>query len=238
MRFEIADGPHLSVSRVTFEGDPEVSAKLLQRQMRRINPGALFGSLQGKNSYSREALEEDGNGSWLTTRIMAIRRRGLETRRYRSTRSLHNAGFRGRERRWMCGLLSESRSRLAQCIELNRSGPARTLRRQAVTAAHKSPIASTEELLGRPYSARTVENLRRAWQARAQPKAPRNQEANFFNVEAIRTLDPNSRSVRILFDRNPTPPYMVRRLEFRGIHRFPDRYFRSRIVLKEGAPVR
>ena len=59
MRFEIADGPHLSVSRVTFEGDPEVSAKLLQRQMRRINPGALFGSLHRKNSYTREAIEED-----------------------------------------------------------------------------------------------------------------------------------------------------------------------------------
>ena len=62
VRFEIADGPHLSVSRVTFEGNPEVSAKLLQRQMRRINAGALFGSLQGKNSYTREALDEDREG--------------------------------------------------------------------------------------------------------------------------------------------------------------------------------
>jgi outer membrane protein assembly factor BamA len=42
--------------------------------------------------------------------------------------------------------------------------------------------------------------------------------------------------VRIKLDLNPTPPYTVRRLEFRGIHHFPDRYFRSRILLREGAP--
>jgi outer membrane protein insertion porin family len=235
VRFEIADGPHLTVSRVTFEGDPEVSSKLLQRQMRRINPGALFGSLQGKNSYTREALDEDRE------RLLAY----YQNHGYPEARigDAQVSKYAESSQHWVPWPRKTMDVRIAVGIPVA-AGPMYRVESvrtsedlaQAVTAAHKSPIASTEALPGRPYSARTVENLRRAWQARAQPKARRNQEANFFNVEAIRTLDPNSRSVRILFDRNPTPPYMVRRLEFRGIHRFPDRYFRSRIVLKEGAP--
>jgi outer membrane protein assembly complex protein YaeT len=234
-RFEIADGPHLPVSRVTFEGDPELSAKLLQRQMRRINPGALFGSLQGKNSYTREALEEDRE------RLLAY----YQNHGYPEARigDAQVSKYAESSQRWIPWPRKTMDVRLAVRIPIE-AGPmyrVESIRTgeylaQAVAAAHKPPIASTEALPGRPYSARTVENLRRAWQARAQPKARRNQEANFFNVEAIRTLDPNSRSVRILFDRNPTPPYMVGRLEFRGIHHFPDRYFRSRILLKEGAP--
>jgi outer membrane protein assembly complex protein YaeT len=235
VRFEIADGPHLSVSRVTFEGDPEVSAKLLQRQMRRINPGALFGSLQGKNSYTQEALEEDRE------RLLAYyQNHGYPEARIGDAQVSKSAES---SQRWIPWPRKTIEARLAVGIPIE-AGPMYRVESvktgedltQAVVAAHKSPVASTETLPGRPYSARTVENLRRAWQARAQPKVGRNQEPNFFNVEAIRTLDPNSRSVRILFDRNPTPPYMVRRLEFRGIRRFPDRYFRSRIPLKEGAP--
>ena len=235
VHFEIADGPHLSVSRVTFEGDPEVSAKLLQRQMRRINPGAIFGSLQAKNSYTRDALEEDRE------RLLAY----YQNHGYPEARigDAQISKYAQSSQRWIPWPRKTMGVRLAVGIPIE-AGPVYRVESvrtsedlaQAVRAAHKSPVASTETLPGRPYSARTVENLRRAWQARAQPKAPRNQEANFFNVEAIRTLDPNSRSVRILLDRNPTPPYMVRRLEFRGIHRFPDRYFRSRILLKEGAP--
>jgi outer membrane protein insertion porin family len=235
VRFEIADGPHLPVSRITFEGDPEVSAKLLQRQMRRINLGALFGSMQGKNSYTREALEEDRE------RLMAY----YQNHGYPEARigDAQVSKYAESSQRWIPWPRKTIDVRLAVGIPIEagamyRVESVRTSEdlAQAVTAAHKSPIASTEVLPGRPYSARTVENFRRAWQARAQPRARRNQEANSFNVEAIRTLDPNSRSVRILLDRNPTPPYMVGRLEFRGIHHFPDRYFRSRILLKEGAP--
>jgi outer membrane protein assembly factor BamA len=54
-------------------------------------------------------------------------------------------------------------------------------------------------------------------------------------VEAIRTLDTDAGLVRIRFDLSPMPPYSVRRLEFRGMQHFPDRYFRRRVGVKEGA---
>jgi outer membrane protein assembly factor BamA len=58
-RFEINVGPHLPVERVSFEGHPEMSAKLLSRQMQRVTPHALFAGLRGRNSYTRAAFEED-----------------------------------------------------------------------------------------------------------------------------------------------------------------------------------
>jgi outer membrane protein assembly factor BamA len=59
---------------------------------------------------------------------------------------------------------------------------------------------------------------------------------SFVNVEAIRTLDSTSHAVRIRLEPSATAPYTVRKLEFRGLRRFPDQYFRRRFSLQEGAP--
>jgi outer membrane protein assembly factor BamA len=55
-------------------------------------------------------------------------------------------------------------------------------------------------------------------------------------VEATRTFDAGTRTARVRLDFSDSPPYVVRRLAFEGNRRFPDRYFRSRIRLKEGVP--
>jgi outer membrane protein assembly factor BamA len=88
-----------------------------------------------------------------------------------------------------------------------------------------------------------VENLRRAWQTQIRSKF-RNGEGplsqggiSLRTVEVNRTLDAAMRTMHINFHLGDSPPYTVRRLEFEGMKRFPDRYFRKRIVLKEGAPL-
>jgi outer membrane protein assembly factor BamA len=43
--------------------------------------------------------------------------------------------------------------------------------------------------------------------------------------------------VRVAFDFSDSLPYLVHRLEFRGLHKFSDRYVRRRIPLREGRPV-
>jgi outer membrane protein assembly factor BamA len=43
--------------------------------------------------------------------------------------------------------------------------------------------------------------------------------------------------MQINFHLSDSPPYIVRRLQFAGMKKFPDSYFRKRIVLKEGAPM-
>ena len=59
VRFEISDGPHLPLGRVSFDGHPEISEKRLRGQMRRLRPGTLFAGLRAKDAYTREAFEED-----------------------------------------------------------------------------------------------------------------------------------------------------------------------------------
>jgi outer membrane protein assembly complex protein YaeT len=233
VRFEIADGPHLSVGRVTFEGDPGISAKLLRQQMQRIRPDAFFGGLRGKNFYTQEAFEEDRE------RLLAY----YQNHGYPEARigTAQVSKYEEASRRWWPRKAIHVRLDVGIPVEAGplyriESVAASEALAQAVTTRNKSPTAIPEAEPRRPYSARAIENLRRAWQVRAQPKPSRNETATFHNVEAIRTLDSASRTVRIKLDLNPTPPYAVRRLEFRGIHHFPDRYFRSRILLREGAP--
>jgi outer membrane protein assembly complex protein YaeT len=236
VRFEIADGPHLSVGRVTFDGNPGVSPKLLRREMQRITPGAFFESLRGKNSYTREAFEEDRE------RLLAYyQNHGFPEARIGTARV---SEYETSSRRWLPWRHKTVQARLSVTIQVE----AGTFYRmesvkisdeltQAVTTRKKSLVAPPEIQPGRAYSARAVENFRRACQAAAQPKPHRNEPPAFRNIEALRTLDAASGAVRVKLRLSPTPPYLVRHLEFRGLHRLPDRYLRSRILLREGAPL-
>ncbi len=59
VRFEITDGPHIPVGRITFEGNPAIPEKLLRRQMRRVSPGSFLAGVCGKDAYTPGAFEED-----------------------------------------------------------------------------------------------------------------------------------------------------------------------------------
>jgi outer membrane protein assembly complex protein YaeT len=234
VQFEIADGPRLVVGRVSFNGDPKVSVKILRKEMRQIHSLGPFAGLGRKNSYTREAFDEDRE------RLLAY----YQNHGYPEARigDALVSKYEQRPRAWMARLRNRPSLRLDVGIPVE-AGP--LYRIESVTAGegltpaktthNESLVALNRSLSGRPYSAREIENLRRAWQARTQPKADR-QKAFFYNVDAMRALDSDARSVRIVLDRSLTPPYMVRRLEFVGMQRFPDRYFRSRILLTEGAP--
>src|SRR6267154_429919 len=166
-RFEIHDGPYVPVRRVTFAGDPEISAKVLGRQMRRIKPGAWFASLRGKDSFTPPGFEED------RARLLAY---------------YHNHGYPGA-----------------------RIGAAKILEYQ--------------------------ENSRRALEMRVRANAKKQDVQRMGCVEVIQTMDAETHSVHVQFGLSLTPPYTVRRLEFSGMKRFPDRYFRRRIGVKEGVPL-
>jgi outer membrane protein assembly complex protein YaeT len=237
VRFEIHDGPHLPVGRVVFAGHPSVPTKLLRREMRRISPGALFGSLRGKDAYTREAFEEDRE------RLLAYyRNHGFPEARIGNAQVSQYEAF---SRRWLLWKQKKAQERLSVTIPVEAGTYYRMTQVEISEALTRAAIARKKSLTkpfevepGQAYSARAVENLRRAWQAQIRPKPRRNEAtaATFRNVVAIRTVDPASGSVRVRLDLSATPPYIVRRLEFRGLHRFPDRYLRRRILLREGAP--
>jgi outer membrane protein insertion porin family len=236
VRLEIADGPHRPVGRVSFEGDPGVSARLLRRQMRRITPDVLFAGLRERDSYTPAAFEEDRE------RLLAYyQNEGFPEARIGSARI---STFETELRQWLPWFRRTASPRLNVAIPVE-SGPLYRVSAintsatlvEAARARGKREIVLPDSEPGQPYSARAIENLRRAWQLRVQSSARPNDAAGFQSVEAIRTLDAPSHTAVVNLDLSTTLPYIVRRLEFLGNRRFPDRYFRSRVPLKEGAPL-
>src|SRR4029077_18726020 len=67
--------------------------------------------------------------------------------------------------------------------------------------------------------------------------AQRRKGGGDYRLRATPTFDGATRMASVRFDLEPMPPYVVRRIEFRGNQRFPDRYLRRRIGLSEGRPL-
>ena len=223
VHFEIADGPHVVAGRVTFHGDPGVSVNLLQRQMREIHPNGLFGSLLQKNSYTRARFEEDRE------RLLAYyQNHGYPEARIGDARI---SKYEERSRRWIPWPRKTIGVRFDVEIPVE-AGPLYRIESvktteavaQRKTTRNKSLVALNESLLGHPYSARQIENLRRDWQARTQAKRGKRQRVLFrgrsrSHAEFRRSHGANRAGSSL------TPPYIVRRLEFRGIQHFPGPIF-------------
>ena len=235
MRFEISDGPHLPVGRVTFVGNPAIPEKLLKRQMHRVSPGSFLAGVRGKNAFTPAAFEEDRE------RLLAYyQNHGYPEARVGSAAVLEYTDVSGR---WLPWPHKSQNKRLAVAIPTEGGKLYRTdsvVKSAALAQAagiDRAVQAASGKAAAPAYSAQSVENLRRAWEARVHAHARREKAETIPSVEAIRTMDSAAGTVRIRFDLSSDAAYTVRRLEFRGIHRFPDRYFRKRIGLQEEAPL-
>lgn len=242
-QFEISDGPRLSVGRVRFTGNPQLARRVLSRQMRKITPSALFAGLRERNAYTRDAFEEDRQAL-----LTYYQNNGFPEARIGFPAI---SEYQTQAPRWLTRLpwpRGKPRTRLELAIPIE-AGPLYrvtevkidTALAASVNPQRASKLLRATSALGKPYSAEATENLRRAWQVLAQPKRPKRTKhadpGNFLAVQTHPVFDSRARTVSIHFDLDLRPPYLVRRLEFRGIHRFPDTYFRRRVPLKEGAPL-
>jgi outer membrane protein insertion porin family len=234
VRFEISDGPHLPAGRVTFEGHPELPARLLRRQMRRVTPGAWLAGMRGRNIYTREAFAEDRE------RILAY----YQNHGYPEARAGEATVSRYEEasRRWWPWPHTTRNEKLSISVPIEAGShyrfgavePSAELQRAAgIDDGAHGALPDTK--IGQEYSARAVETARRVWEARARSRSMRKHQ-EFRAVQAMRTPDAATRTIRIRLDLSNTPPYTVERLEFHGLRHFPDRYLRKRIPLREGAP--
>jgi outer membrane protein assembly complex protein YaeT len=243
LRFEIADGPYLPVGHITFEGHAGFSTKTLRRQMERLRPDTIFAGLRGKNVYTRERFAED------RARILVYyRNHGYPEARIGGARIWKEEST---ARQWLPWLRTKPEMQLLVSVPVE-SGPyyrvesvqvSQELRDATASVREKAPAIPRETQHGKPYSAQAIETLRRAWQSQVQSKSKHVTPADgaplggpeAIGVEAVRTFDAATHTARIYVQPSSTPPYLVRRLEFSGIRRFPDRYFRRRILLAEGA---
>ncbi|HVS89960.1 MAG TPA: POTRA domain-containing protein [Candidatus Acidoferrum sp.] len=236
LHFEISDGLHIPVGRIDFKGNPELSSKLLRRQMRRITPGTLFSSLRGKEAYTREAFEEDRERilTYYQNHGYPEARIGDARLSYYEKNSLH--WFRWPHRTIDTRLSISIPAQAGPHYRLGSIDASHALIEAGGQRGQKLQTVLRGET-GKPYSAQAVEHLRRAWFAVIQPKPGVEKSASYRAVDTSRIFDPDSHMVGIKLGLSDAPPYIVRRIEIQGLHRFSDRFVRRRISLQEGRPL-
>jgi outer membrane protein insertion porin family len=236
VRFEINDGPLLRVRRVSFDGHPQLSAKLLRAQMHNIAPWKPLASWRGKNAFTREAFEEDRQ------RILTYyQNHGFPEARIGSARVVQSAET---SRYWFPWPHESALAGLSVSIPIE-AGPlyrfesiaaTDTLQQAAKLRGRLAPkLPELDE--GGTFSQQEIEKLRRLWMARVQARNFELDSVPSPAVDVMRTFDPQTHTARVTFDLSDSPPHLVRRIEFIGLHKFSDRYVRRRILLREGHPI-
>jgi outer membrane protein assembly complex protein YaeT len=236
VRFEINDGPLLRVRRVSFNGHPQVGTKLLRGQMRSIAPWKPLASWRGKNTFTRDAYEEDRQ------RVLSYyQNHGFPEARIGSARVAQSTEL---SRRWLPWPRESVLPGLSVSIPVE-AGPfyqfesiaATDALQQAAKERGRFPINLRERGEGGIFSEQEIDKRRRLWTARVQSRNSELDSAASHSVDVMRTFDPENHTARIVFDLSDSPPYLVQRIEFLGLHKFSDRYVRRRILLREGHPV-
>ena len=233
VRYEINDGPHVPVGRLDFIGHPEVSARMLRREMHRGAPGGLFPSWRGKGVFTREGFAED------RARLLTYyQNNGFPEARIGDART---AVYEKTPSRWIPWPFRKTSQCLVVSVPIE-AGPKYRVKSvvispelaEAAGKHAKKLLAFSEGQAGSTYSAKTIEDLRHAWVAASHPKHLG--ERLQASIEASRTMDPVTHEVRVRIAPSDALPLFVRHIEFRGQHRFSDRYLRRRVGLQEGQP--
>ncbi len=229
---EIEDGPQIRVADVSFKGNAAFSAKALRRQMKRVTPHAWFAGLRGKTIYTPTRLEEDlerlaqhyHNHGYPEARLGAPQVRQEE----QSVRRWQPWPRRVKTQRFRISIPIEEGSLYAlQSVDVRNE-------RLAATPAQAEAVkaALQEWKAGEVFSQRKIEQARKGlYGLRALRPAKGGLP---LEVEASSQLDPATRTARVTFHIGEVRPYTVRSIEFTGHRRFSDRYYRRRILLREG----
>ena len=236
VRFKIADGPHLPVRQVRFEGDSGVSQDLLRAQMQSIAPWKPLASLRSKNAYTAAAFEQDRQ------RILTFYQdHGYPEARVGSARV---DKVTERSRKWFPFPRHATKTGLALSIPVQ-AGPLYRLAaieaapalEQALEKQHRKPLPLPVPSRDHVFSQQEVDKLRRLYSVHLQSRDSKSGTSFFLAVDANPILDPVEHSVRLKISLSDSPPYVIHHIEFLGLHKFNDRFVRRRIPLREGRPL-
>jgi outer membrane protein assembly factor BamA len=225
VEFQINDGPRLPVVRVSFSGDPEISDQVLRKQMRQLSPDAWFSGLRNKNVYTMEKIEEDR-----VNLLTYLQNRGFPQARVGAPQVTVVNAFSRPSSRWFFrpvppGLTVGLPVKSGNFYTFGPTVISDPLRQQLNAAKRGDPI-SPDVAPGRPFSEHAVESLKRDWEIRLHRTTQRQKTGTNYRLRASPTFDSATHIATVKFDFEPAPPYVVRRIEFRGNQRFPDKYLR------------
>jgi len=236
IQFQIRDGPRLPVVRVDFPGQSEISDQALRKQMREVAPDAWFSGLRNKNVYTPEKCEADR-----VNLLTYLRNHGFPQARVGTAHVTVVNAFSSSSSRWSYrpvqpGLTVGLPVEAGNFYAFGPTEISASLRQQ-LNSARKGELISRDVTPGRPFSEHAVESMRRDWEIRIRRSAKRQRGDGDYRLRATPSFDRATHLASVKFDFDPAPPYTVRRIEFRGNQRFPDRYLRRRVPLNEGQPL-
>ena len=235
IRFQITDGPHLPVRWVRFDGDPGLTEKQLRAQMQSIAPWKPFASLRSKDAFTRAAFEEDRHR--MLTYYVDHGYPEAHVANAQISKFIDESWnlFPFPHRALHSGLLLSIPVQAGSFYRLESIEPSESLQRAAELHSGKPlPLLISGERSA--FSQQEVDKLRRFYSYRLQSHDQKS-NAPWQSVEANPIFDSETHTVRLKLNLNDSPPYLVHRLEFQGLHKFSDRYVRRRIPLREGHPL-
>jgi len=204
--------------------------------MRNIAPWKPLASWRGKNAFTSGAFEQDRQ------RILAYYQdHGFPEARIGIAQVTQ---FNESSRRWFPWPHESALAGLSVSIPVE-AGPfyriesiaATDALQQAAKQSGRSPVNLLELDRRTAFSQQEIDKLRRLWTARVQSRNSELESVPPHSVDVVRTFDPDNHTARVTFELSDSPPYIVQRIEFLGLHKFSDRYVRRRILLREGRPV-
>ena len=224
-RFEIADGPHVSVAQVAFAGNQAFSDHLLQRQMKHVAPAAYLAGLRGKNIYTRDRLDTD------LTRIadyyrnhgypeVQIGEPAVELDQNVSQRHFPWLRARGASRYEVTVPVTEGDFYQLGAVNVREDQPTAESTERIAAIVAKSGVKPSE-----PYSRKKLDSL-----SDALARSPSQTENVSMNV----TFERETRTATITSVVGRERLYTVGRIVFSGNRRFSDGYYRRHIPSKEG----
>lgn len=236
VEFQIRDGPRLPVTQVNFSGAPSVPGRILRKQMRQVAPDAWFSGLRHKNIYTPQKGDEDR-----LNLLTYLHNHGFPQARVGASQVAIVNAFSNPSSPWRFRPVQPGLTVTLPVDSGNfyRFGPPEISAplQQRLDAIKKENLLSPDLSPGRPFSEHAVESLRRNLEIRLHRNVPRRKGTEDYRLRATSTFDYTTHIATVNFDLDPTPSYTVRRLDFRGNQRFPDRYLRRRIPLSEGQPL-
>jgi outer membrane protein assembly complex protein YaeT len=236
VQFQIRDGPRLPVVQLSFSGHPEISDKVLRKQMHEVAPYVWFSGFRNKNVYTAEKCEEDR-----VNLLTYLQNHGFPQARVGVPHVTVVNAFSGSSSPWRYRPVQPGLT-VGLPVEAGTFytfGPTEISAplQQQLKSLKKGDLFSPDVAPGRPFSEHAIQNLRRDWEIRLHRNARRQKGTGSYRLRASSSFDRRTHIASVKFDFDASPPYIVRRIEFRGNQRFPDRYLRRRIPLSEGQPL-
>jgi outer membrane protein insertion porin family len=234
IEFQIHDGPRLTVLAVHFSGDPRAPEAILRNQMREIAPDAWFSGLRNKNVFTQQKAEEDRKDL-----LAYLQNHGFPQARAGSPQVTLTSSLSGRSLPWLrhkpeiglnVGVPVEAGNLYRfGAIEVSEAV------KEKLGAGKKRELMPSNAVAGQLFSQHAVQSLRRYWEIKLRrEELRRHKTGGSYRLQAVPTFDSSAHVASVKFDFDPGASYVARRIDFRGNKRFPDRFLRRRIGLREG----